>query len=274
MSSGREIDPRESPRALFAYELRRYRQAAGLSQKRLGWLTGYSDSMVNLIELTKRRPTERFAELCDRALALDGIMVRLYAATTWRTAPEYFRPWLEVEEEATALHNWEPMLVPGLLQTQAYARAILATSPGTSGEELDERLTQRMRRQAILGREKPPMISVIVDEAVLHRSIGGAEVMREQVKYLIEIAQHPMVTIQVVPYETEAHCGLAGGFIVAERVGWPYAAYMEAQPHGRTVDEPQTIAALTARYDAIRAEALPFKQSVKLLERVVNQRDR
>ncbi|MET8157046.1 helix-turn-helix transcriptional regulator [Sphaerisporangium sp. NPDC005289] len=268
-----EIDPHESPRALFAFELRKHRSEAGLTQHRLAAQLGYSDSHVAMVETLKRPPTKKFAELCDKVLELDGAMMRLYAATTWERAPEYIRPWLDEEAEATALHSWEPVLIPGLLQTEAYAREMFAASPGITGEEVEERLAGRMRRQSIFHQNKPPMISIVMDESVLHRSIGGAEVMREQLQLVLEAAERPTVTIQVVPYEAEAHCGLAGGFIIAERNGSAYAAYAEGQPFGRTIDDRQVIGQLTARYDAIRAEALPFKQSVKLIREVVNQRD-
>lgn len=271
MSPTRDIDPSESPQALFASELRRYRQAAHLTQKALGARMSFSDSQVAMVEAMRRAPTESFARECDKALDLDGTMVSLYVATTWNTAPEYIRPWLEEEADATGLRSWEPNLIPGLLQTEAYAREMFATSPAVTREEIEDRLTGRMRRQSILNRDKPPLISILLDEAVLHRSIGGAEVMREQLQFVLEVAEHPTVTIQVVPYEVVAHCGLAGGFIIAERNGAPYAAYTEGQPFGRTIDDRQVIGQLTARYDAIRAEALPFRQSVKHIKEVVNQ---
>ncbi|MEU8269166.1 helix-turn-helix transcriptional regulator [Sphaerisporangium sp. NPDC049002] len=271
MSASREIDPHESPRALFAFELRKHRTDAKLTQKQLAKRVGFSESMVGMVEAGRRPPSERFAQLCDQALGLDGAMMRLYVATTWNKAPEYFRPWLEEEEDATSLHTWEPTLIPGLLQTESYAREMFATSPGITREDVEERLAGRMQRRAILNREKPPMISAVMDEAVIHRSIGEPEVMQEQLRFLLEMAQHPKVTLQIVPYTAQAHCGLIGGFIIAERNGSPYAAYAEAQPHGRTLDDRQVIAEMALRYDAIRAEALPFKQSVKLIQEVVNR---
>ncbi|MEO3814121.1 helix-turn-helix transcriptional regulator [Sphaerisporangium sp. B11E5] len=271
MSPRKEIDPNESPRAFFAYELRRQRELAGLTQRQLAARMGFSDSLVNLVELAKRAPTERFAELCDRALGIEGTMVRLYGATRWKQAPEHFRPWLEEEQDATGLRAWEPTIVPGLLQTEAYAREILASSPGTTEEQLEERLAGRMQRRSILNRECPPAVNVVIDEAVIRRTIGGPAVMAEQLEFLLEMARHPDVTIQVVPFSPQAHCGLVGGFIIAERNGSPYAAYAEAQPYGRTVDDRSTIARLVRRYDAIRAEAVPFKQSLLLIEEAVHQ---
>ncbi|MEO3811214.1 helix-turn-helix transcriptional regulator [Sphaerisporangium sp. B11E5] len=271
-ASKEEINPHESPRHLFAFELRRYRQAAGLTQRQLAERMGYSDALVALVETMKRTPSERFAELADQALRLDGVMVRLQAATTWQQqAPEYLRPWLEEEADAMSLRTWEPLIIPGLLQTESYAREILGTWPGITSEELETRLTSRMRRQAILTKDKPPLTSVVIDEAVIRRRIGDAQVMREQLELVIEMARHPHLTLQVVPSDAGAHCGLSGGFIIAERNGSAYAAYTDSQPVGRTLDDRRTIAQLSARYDAIRAEALPARQSVRLIQEVVNQ---
>ncbi|MDH2430041.1 helix-turn-helix transcriptional regulator [Sphaerisporangium sp. TRM90804] len=267
----RQVDPHESPRAIFAFELRRHRQAAHLTQRQLAERMGFSDSMVNMVEVAKRPPSRRFAELCDQVFGLDGTMARLYAATTWNKAPEYLRPWLEEEDDATGLRTWQPAMVPGLLQTQAYAREIIGTIPGITEEELEKRLVNRMQRQAILHRDRPPSLNVIIDEAVLYRVIGDAEVMREQLTHLLEVARHPQVTIQVVPSTIRAHCGMAGGFIIAERNGSPYAAYTDAQPFGRTFDDRRLIAELVRLYDALRAEAVPFSQSLRLIEEAVNQ---
>ncbi|WP_344947164.1 helix-turn-helix transcriptional regulator [Sphaerisporangium flaviroseum] len=267
-----ETEPPQSPRALFAYELRQHRVAAKLTQRQLAAHMGYSDAMIAMIETVKRPPSQRFAELCDEALGLDGTMKRLYIATTWDKAPEYFRPWLDEEQAATGLRSWEPMLVPGLFQTETYARLVLAAEPGTTSSEVDERVKSRMQRKSILHRQNPPLISILLDEAVIRRPVGDAEVMRDQLSYLLEVANHPQVTIQVIPYSAQAMCGLLGGFIIAERNEVPYTAYVEGQPNGRTVEDRNVIGKLLRRYDAIRAEAVPFSQSLRLIEEAVNQR--
>jgi transcriptional regulator with XRE-family HTH domain len=126
--------------------LRRHRAVAKLTQRQLAQRMGYSDAMVAMVESAKRPPSQRFAELCDQVFGFDGTMVRLHTATTWNKAAEHLRPWLEEEEEATTLRSWDPAVVPGLLQTRAYAREILAISPGITNEQLEERLTGRMQR--------------------------------------------------------------------------------------------------------------------------------
>lgn len=110
-------------------------------------------------------------------------MARLYTATTWPRAPEHFRPWLDEEQDATDLYCWEPTIVPGLLQTQGYARHILGASPGITEDEVEQRVAGRVRRRTILDRERPPLISAVIDEAVLHRNIGGPAVMADQLRF-------------------------------------------------------------------------------------------
>ncbi|MEV6981848.1 helix-turn-helix transcriptional regulator [Sphaerisporangium sp. NPDC051017] len=263
--------PGESPRSLFAAELRRHREAARLTQRALAARMGFSESLVAMVETLRRPPTDDFARACDKALGLDGTMMRLYIAISWDKAAEHIRPWLEEEEDAEALRSWEPNLIPGLLQAEAYARALISTAPGITPEEVEDRLTSRMRRQSLLHRNMPPTITFLMDEAVIRRRIGSAEVMREQLKLLLEVAQRPNVTIQIVPYDTGEHCGLAGGFIIAERNGTAYAAYTDAQPNGRTIQNRQILAELSATYDTLRAEVLPFKQSLHLIQEAVNQ---
>ncbi|MET8158524.1 helix-turn-helix transcriptional regulator [Sphaerisporangium sp. NPDC005289] len=273
MFPGKDVDPHESPRALFAFELRRHRRRANLSQRQLAERIGFSDSMVNLVEQTKRRPSQQFAELCDRVLGLDGTMARLYTATTWPQAPEHFRPWLDEEQDATDLCCWEPTIIPGLLQTEAYARRIIGVSPGITEEEVDERVAGRMRRRMILERKRPPVINVIMDEAVIRRQVGGVAVMKEQLRFLLELVRPPQLTIQIVSSATDVHWGVAGGFIIAERDGSAYAAYVGAQPYGRTVDDRATLVRLARGFDMIRAEALSCRQSLRLIEEVVQRDD-
>ncbi|WP_214413113.1 helix-turn-helix domain-containing protein [Sphaerisporangium fuscum] len=273
MPPNRERDPYESPLAQFAFELQRLRQAAKLTQRQLGARLKYSDSMVNMVEQAKRPPSEDFAKLCDQVFGLDGVMTRLYLGIVRNRAPQYLLSWLDEEARAHCLRTWQPMVIPGLLQTEAYARAVLASWPGITDEELEEKLTNRLQRQAILHRENPPVFHVILDEDVIRHPVGSPEIMREQLRYLLEIAQLPNVTIQIVPYEARPHCGLQGGFIIAERNNHVYAAYVDVQPVGRTLDDPQVLMELLRRYDAIRAEAVPFKQSLRLIEEAVNHID-
>ncbi|WP_248958815.1 helix-turn-helix domain-containing protein [Sphaerisporangium perillae] len=269
-----DIDPEESPRARFAYELRRHRLAAKFTQKQLARRIGFSTSAVAMVETSKFRPSERFAGLCDEVFALDGVIARLYAEV-WPPpppVPAHFRDWAVEEQRATALRLWSPLLVPGILQTEAFARRIFEREPGLTDEQIEERLAGRMQRRSILARTEPPAIMCLIDEGVLHRPVGGPGVMREQLEYLLEMARHPKVTIQIVPYNAEALSGLIGAYAIAEMRGNAYTVRVESQPRGRTITDRSTITEIIERYDAVRADAYPQHLSCKVIEEVVKQK--
>ncbi len=268
-----DIDPEKSAAARFAYELRRHRLVAGLTQAQVGRRIGFSESMIGMVETLKRDPTEGFARLCDRAFRLDGVMLGLYMEA-WPPpppVPEHFRDWAAEELRATALRLWDPLLIPGLFQTEAYARQIFEDEPGITAEQIDQRITGRMQRKRALSRDDPPMVWALIDEGVLHRPIGGPTVMREQLESLIEMSQRPRITIQIVPYGSRASAGLLGAFGIAEIRGAAYTVYVETQPRGRTIDDRGLITQLLTRYDTIRGEAHAQSLSLKLIEEAVRR---
>ncbi|HUY44672.1 MAG TPA: Scr1 family TA system antitoxin-like transcriptional regulator [Streptosporangiaceae bacterium] len=137
----------QSGLALFAAELRAFRQKAGLSQEELGARLNFSPSLVAMVEGLRRAPTLQFAQRCDEAFDLPGTFVRLQQHARTTPLPSWFRPWAaEIEATATQLRLFEHSLVPGLLQTEDYARALLSARPNTSPEEVDELVAARMRR--------------------------------------------------------------------------------------------------------------------------------
>ncbi|MFG1874531.1 helix-turn-helix transcriptional regulator [Sphaerisporangium sp. NPDC049003] len=266
-----EINPEESPQALFAYELRRYRLEAGLVQAELAHRIGYATSVVGMVETARRPPGKRFAELCDQVLGLDGVLTRLCSIARWETVPEFFRDWMDVEQEATLLRSWDPLLIPGLFQIEAYARRVIEGEPGLTTAQRDEHVAARLRRKAILARESPPVIVTLMDESVLRRPLGGHAVMREQLEYLLDIAQHARVTIQVVPYSAESTAGMLSAFTLAELQGSPHIVYVESSARGQVIEDRSTLAKVAARYEAIRAEAHAQYVSLQLIKDVMKQ---
>lgn len=266
-----EINPEESPRALFAYELRRYRLEAGMAQAELARRIGYTASVVGMVETVRRPPGKRFAELCDRVLGLDGVLARLCSIARWETVPEHFRDWMDVEQEASALRSWDPMLVPGIFQVEGYARRVIEDEPGVTPELVDQHVASRLRRKSIFMRDRPTKVFSLIDESVLHRPVGGAEVMREQLAYLLQVTQHPQVTLQVVPYGAECMCGLLSPFTLAELHGSPLIVYVESAARGQVIEDRATLTRVGARYDAIRADAHPQHISLQLIKEAVKQ---
>ena len=183
----RDPEAGASPLALFGAELRHYRTAAGLSQEQLGDQIGYSAALVGAVETARRMPTEDFTARCDLVDELDtgGALLRLRAhlrdqlhRQVW---PPWFREWPSIEREALSLRTWELALIPGLLQTADYARAILrGVRPDDTDEENEQQVDARIERQQILARQDPPMLWAIMDEGALHRPVGGRKSMRSQ----------------------------------------------------------------------------------------------
>ena len=190
-----------NPVRYFGQQVRRARRAAGWTLAEFGQRIGYDPGQISRIENGKRPPTELFAQMCDRAFpGRDGWFGEFYAESrTWIATPPWFRSWVEHEQQAATLRIWQLSVLSGLLQTEQYARAILAVNPGVTEEQVSERLAARLGRQAILARDDPPAAWFLVDEAALRRCVGSADVMAAQLGHLAGVARLPNVTIQVVP---------------------------------------------------------------------------
>src|SRR5262249_20092756 len=161
-----------------------------------------------------------------------------------RTAPfpAWFRPFVEYEAKAKSLRGFEHVLVPGLLQTPEYARAVLSTRPNTSEDQIDELVTARMERQVGLGRGEPPLLGGGLGEAVLNRQVGSSKVMHGQLVHLAQMSERPNITVEVIPYAAGAHSGLLGAFVIAEFSDAPSIAYLESGAGGQISEEPSVVA--------------------------------
>ncbi|MEV7970920.1 Scr1 family TA system antitoxin-like transcriptional regulator [Sphaerisporangium sp. NPDC088356] len=264
-----ELNPADSPRALFGYELRKHRKAAGLSQEQLSTKVQYTGAMISSVETAKRTPSRDFAQRCDDALKLDGALVRLWPFIHHSATPSWFRPWLDIEREASALRAWEPLVIPGLLQTEAYARAIFRGEPRPVLERVEEQVAARMERQSILERPEPPMFWAVVDEGALQRVIGDAQVMIDQLKRLEGLDALPYVIIQVLPFRARSTVGLEGGFLMAQAPGLPDTVYVEAiGGHSQVIERVTEVQELLTRYEMIRAEALPQQASLERIKEI------
>jgi transcriptional regulator with XRE-family HTH domain len=273
MAPGR-INGDRSALAMFAAELRAARTRAGLSRDDLAARINYSGSLVGMIESMIRVPTLRFSQRLDEVLQTTGTFGRMQEHLRAAPFPAWFRDWVEAEREATSLRTWEPMLVPGLLQTADYARAILGAGPEAVADEVEQMVSARMDRQSILDRDAPPLLWVVLDEAVLHRCVGSPKIMHEQLLHLAEMAGRPRVTVQVVPARTGTHAGLLGAFIVASSDGASDIVYLETSADGQVSDMPRVVAQVMLRFDILRAAALPRDDSRDLLLKAVQKWNR
>ena len=214
-----DADRAGTPAGVFGAELRFYRTRAGLSQKDLAARANVSHDVISKIETGERPPAEDFPPRLDAIPELDtrGALTRLWDHLKKGQKQRlygWFQEWADIEAQATVLRWYEPLVVPGLLQTEDYARAILSARPDGNLDDLDEQVAARLARQAVLDRTGAPQLWCVLDEGVLHRAIGGSKVMRSQLYHLAEVAEHPKTTIQVIR-TGGAHAGLLGEFVIA-----------------------------------------------------------
>jgi transcriptional regulator with XRE-family HTH domain len=258
----------------FAEELRAFRAQAGMSREDVAAKVNYSASLIGMIETGRRSPTRRLAELLDALFGTPATFVRHEKRLRGVPFSEGFRPFAPFEAEAAALRLFEHTLVPGLFQTEGYARTTLAAHSHTSADVVEERVAARLARQEILVREDPPppVVWALLDENVLRREVGGRKVMRDQVAHLVEVAGQRTVTVQVIP-SSVVHPGLHGAFAIAELPGMPAIVYLETARGGQTIEDPDEAAELFLRFDALRTEALPGSASLSLMEKVVGEWD-
>jgi transcriptional regulator with XRE-family HTH domain len=270
----RELDPSAGPLQFFGAELRRARAASGLSQDQLGQRLGYSGAQVGKVEMGERAPSQDFAEGCDQAFPeAGGLFGRIYQlARRWDGGyPSWFAEWVDSERRATSLCSWQPLLIPGLLQTADYARAILAADPETNEDQLEELVAARLERQTIFDRTEPPTLWALLDEAVLHRPIGSRKIMYDQLLHLADTSCRSYITVQIVPGEIGAHAGLLGGFAIASFGNAAGSVYMESPNQGQTSEVPSVVRRLSRTFDTLRADALPRGASRDLIGKVAEE---
>lgn len=265
----RELDPSASPLDYYGYELRRAREAAGLTLAELGSIVFCTGSLIGMIETAARVPQREFSERVDAALGTDGLFSRLAGLVLRSQLPSWFQPYAEMEEKAASISTYQPQVVYGLLQTPGYARALLEA--GWVGD-LDAQVAARLERQRILTRVEPPLVWVVLDEVVLHRPFGGPEVMREQLTHLLSFQDRREVRVQVLPLGVGQHPATAGGFNVLRFTGHPDLLYSENYDSGFMTASPSIVRDCAHRYDHLQAAALSIEDSAKLIARVREER--
>ena len=265
----KDLDPGSSPLAFFGSELRRLRTAANLTQKQLGGIIYCTGSLIGQIETAAKAPTREFTERADAALGAEGALLRLWKLVSRCGLPSWFQHYAEHEASATAIYTFQAQLVHGLLQTKAYARAVLGA---IHKDGLDERVAARLERQRILDRADPPLFWMILDEAVLYRPIGGPGVMREQLAHLLKFRDAERVNIQILPFSVGTHAGLPGSFTILRFEKTADLAYTEGYDSGHVTMNPEEVEARSLRYDLLQAAALSVEDSADLIARVMEDR--
>jgi transcriptional regulator with XRE-family HTH domain len=273
----RELDPGASPAAFFGNEVREARTRAKMSQAALGAAVGYDATYVSKVETGTIIPDIEFVNGLDRVFPhMNEWFTRFWTnSRKWEGQyPAWFKDYVEAEANARVIRWWEPLLVPGLLQTADYARELFRAWQAVSDPDAIERnVSLRLDRQAIFDRPNPPTLLAVIDEMVLWRCIGSSETMRIQLEFLLDMSMRPNIAVHVVPASVGAHTGLLGAFIVAELEGESgRIVYLETPDQGLVSDAPSLATKTLGGFERVRSEALPRGASRDLIRKVVNER--
>ncbi|MCX4741804.1 helix-turn-helix domain-containing protein [Streptomyces antibioticus] len=252
--------------------LQHLRKRAGLNQQQLGDAIGYSLEQVASVEQGRRPAKVAFTVSAERVLEADGVLEALQGEVDRAKLPRFFRNFALFEAEAVSRFEYEPLLVSGLLQTEAYARALFAGHcPPLNEEIIDQHTEARLGRQRLLTRVPLAELSFIIGEEALRNPVGDREVMREQWQHLLQVRALRNVEVQVMPAACGIHPGLNGPFVVLETKKHQHLGYIESQDVGCVVHDPAEVSAFGLRYGKLRSQALSGVESARLIERLAGE---
>ncbi|WP_406861685.1 helix-turn-helix transcriptional regulator [Streptomyces sp. HUAS MG47] len=265
----RKPDPSASPRAIIGAELRHARDRKALSQEALGELLFVSGSYIGQMEAGTRRIPQDIASQLDEVLGTGGFFARNCRAANRSKYPDHFAEAAEAEAVATTIKEFEPLLIPGLIQTPAYAQALFRAYRPTADEaQSDEFVEARLTRRRLLDKPTRPLLWVMLGEAALRQEVGGAAVMAEALRHVATLTRNHAVILQVLPFTAGAHASLGGPLKLMSFKDAPPLAYLQGLGSGRLEDDPATVTRHTLTYDLLTAVALPPSDSLALIESV------
>lgn len=266
---GGEPEPSDGLRA-FGAALKAFREHAGMSREQLASQTNYSLETIRSVEIGRRFPQPPLIAGAEKELNALGVLTAM--ATTLekkKGVAVWFRDWAELEQMAISLYAYECRLVPGLLQTEAYARSIFANvPPKASDEEVEEQVASRLARQELL--RKVPLISFsfIIEEAVLLRQTGGVDVTRGQIDHLLACAQLRNVDLQIMPLRQPRHAGHDGSMRLLECPDHRWLGYVDGPRKSVLIADADDLSVMAQRYAIMRSQALTPDDTVSLLQRM------
>lgn len=250
-----------------------HREAAGYTQKSLAEHFVVGEDHIASIEQGRRPLKMDLAIQLDELLGTNGTL-----ATAVEHMPEvdliprWAEEYLDREREAIAISWYESLLVPGLLQTEAYARAVFRSRvPVYDEDEIEQLVAARIERREILHRKQPPMASFMIWEAALRDQLGGKDVHAQQLRHLREYAELPGLAVQILPLGRSTHAGLEGPFILLETPEHQRLAYTETQRGSHLIADPDEVAILTQKYAMLRTQALNAEDTRDLLDRMLGE---
>ncbi|MFF2223944.1 Scr1 family TA system antitoxin-like transcriptional regulator [Streptomyces globisporus] len=269
--SGRSAEPEpQYSLKMFGEVVKTFRKRARLTQEQFAPLVGYSPETVASVEQGRRLPPPDFAERADSILDAFGVILAAAKHLTRRKGlASWFRQWAELELSALSLYTYECRLIPGLLQTAAYARTLFADQlPPLADEQIEAQLAARLERQRLL-RERPnTAFSFILEEHLFLRDLGGREVTRELLDHILDLSELRNVDIQIMPLVRHHHAGLGGPVQLLETPDHQWFGYLEGQAHGQFVSDPKAISVIQMRCASMRSQALSLDDSQSLMRQM------
>ncbi|CAL9302299.1 MULTISPECIES: helix-turn-helix domain-containing protein [Streptomyces] len=255
-----------STAAVFGEVLRHFREAALLTQEGLARQIPCDRSHVARVEAGTRVPQDSFAKTCDELLGTGGVLLRLWGRIDWYPQvehPDWFRRRAEMDEEAVALREYQERVIPGLLQTADYARALFSRR-GAEADEVDSRVRARLSRQQRFLAEGGPLYVVILDESCLRNGVGSPEIMREQCAHLLAVGRRRNIRIQVAPADAFGLVRPRGSMSLIELADERWV-YSESLDRGHFNNDPAVYQRHSQTYDVLRADVLSARESAALI---------
>ncbi|GAA2221717.1 helix-turn-helix transcriptional regulator [Streptomyces amakusaensis] len=257
-------------------QVRILRTLAGMSQKDLGKALNYSEDLVSSVERGVRPTQAEFLNRADVVLNAGGLLkaavddVEKALAQARKRHPDWFRDFADAEAQAVALHDYSVQAIPGLLQTEEYARSVFKHwRPLLSEQAMEKRVADRMARQVILEKWPAPTFTFLMEEALLRRPIGGSAVHKNQLRKLLDVGQKRNVEIQVMPNDCGEHPSLGGTFTLLTPKGRKQVAYIEAQGYPKLITDQEEVRVISERYGIMRSRALRTDESLSLIEKLL-----
>ncbi|WP_405415376.1 Scr1 family TA system antitoxin-like transcriptional regulator [Streptomyces rubiginosohelvolus] len=255
---------------MFGEVVKTFRKRARLTQEQFAPLVGYSPETVASIEQGRRLPPPDFAERADSILDAFGVILAAAKHLTRRKGlASWFRQWAELELSALSLYTYECRLIPGLLQTPAYVRRLLADRlPPLADEQIEARLAARLERQRLLHERPNTAFSFILEEHLFLRDLGGEDVTRELLDHILDLSQLRNVEIQIMPLVRHHHAAIDGPMQLLETPDHQWFGYLEGQLYGQFVSDPKVVSVIQMRCASMRSQALSLEDSQSLMRRM------
>ncbi|MGW3558783.1 helix-turn-helix domain-containing protein [Streptomyces sp. NPDC000963] len=271
-----EVDPDDdwgvAVIATVGRQLRLRREAVGMRAAEFADAVGYGEDMVYKIEGGKRIPRSEFLDRADEILGASGLLSAMKDDVAKVRYPKKVRDLARMEARAVEIGVYECNIIAGLLQTPEHARAAIeAAQPPYSQDDVERMVAARVARQSVFERDPAPALSFVLEEAPLRRPLGGTLVWRRQLERLLEVGRLRNVTLQVMPTHCEVHSGLDGRIEMLKFEDGTAVARSDGAFNGRAVSDLKQLRILELRYGTIRAQALPPRESLALIEQLLGE---